>query len=301
MVGIKDGEKRVKGIILAGGTGSRLFPVTFSVSKQLLPVYDKPMIYYPLSVLMLSNIKEILIITTPRDIESFKNLLGDGGRFGISLSYKIQDKPAGLAEAFILGEEFISDDNVALVLGDNIFYAPGFSKILEKAASKKKGATIFCTSVKNPSQFGIAQMDSDGNVISIEEKPNEPKSNMAITGLYFYDNEVINIAKSVKPSERGELEISCVNREYMKRKSLNLEFLGRGFTWLDSGTSDSLLESSMLIQTLEKRVGYKVACLEEIAYGKGWISKNQVLEAAKRMQNTQYGEYLKELVIDESN
>ncbi|MCT4643205.1 MAG: glucose-1-phosphate thymidylyltransferase RfbA [Bacteriovoracaceae bacterium] len=286
----------MKGIILAGGTGSRLFPITRGTSKQLLPVYDKPMVYYPLSVLMLAQIKDVLLITTPTDMPQYQRLLGDGSQFGIKIQYKIQEKPAGLAQAFLLGEDFIGSDNVALVLGDNIFYAPGFSQTLLNASQRESGATIFCTAVNNPTQFGIAQIDDNGDVISIEEKPEKPKSNYAITGLYFYDNDVVQIAKDVKPSARGELEISCVNRAYMEKKKLKLEFLGRGFTWLDSGTHDSLLESGTLIQALEKRHGYKIACLEEIGYTNGWLSKESLLKTAKSMKGTGYAEYLENLV-----
>lgn len=288
----------MKGIILAGGSGTRLYPITKGVSKQLLPIYDKPMIYYPISVLMLAGIKEVLIISTPDDIESFQRLLGDGSDFGIHLEYAVQPSPDGLAQAFIIGEKFIGTSSVCLVLGDNIFYGQGFTPMLRKAVSHQKGATVFGYQVKDPERFGVVGFDENKRAISLEEKPNHPKSNFAVTGLYFYDNDVIDIAKQVTPSERGELEITTINQTYMKRGQLNVELLGRGFAWLDTGTHESLLEASQFVETIEKRQGYKVACLEEIAYNNGWLSKQQVLEVAKSMNKNSYGQYLLDLVKD---
>jgi len=286
----------MKGIILAGGSGTRLYPITKSISKQLLPIYDKPMIYYPLSVLMLAGIKEILIISTPQDIGKFEELLGNGSDWGIRLEYKIQPSPDGLAQAFILGEEFIGNDNVCLILGDNIFYGDGFISLLKNAKNQKNGATVFCYGVKDPHRFGVVEFDKKYNAISIEEKPKKPKSNYAVTGLYFYDNDVIGIAKSVKPSHRAELEITSINEEYLKRGKLKVELLGRGFAWLDTGTHDSLIEAGHFVQTIEQRQGYKIACLEEIAYNNSWIDKEKVIEIAEPLSKNGYGQYLKELV-----
>lgn len=284
-----------KGIILAGGSGTRLYPITKGVSKQLLPIYDKPMIYYPLSVLMLAGIREVLIISTPDDIDGFKRLLEDGSALGIDISYAVQPSPDGLAQAFILGEDFIGDSNVCLVLGDNIFYGQGFTPLLRQAVNRQKGATVFGYQVKDPERFGVVEFDDNKRAISIEEKPTTPKSNFAVTGLYFYDNDVIDIAKQVKPSERGELEITTVNQRYMERGDLSVELLGRGFAWLDTGTHESLLEAAQFVETIEKRQGYKVACLEEIALNNGWLSKQQVLEAGQSMSKNAYGQYLLDL------
>jgi len=289
----------MKGIILAGGKGSRLYPITKSISKQLLPIYDKPMIYYPLSVLMLAEIKDILIITTPFDIENFKRLLGNGDQWGINIDYKIQPSPKGLAQAFILGENFIGKDSVCLILGDNIFYGQGFTPLLKKSILLDKGAIIFGYKVKDPQRFGIVEFDKDKQVISIEEKPKHSKSNFAITGLYFYDNNVIEIAKNIKPSQRGELEITSINKEYLKKNQLRVKLLGRGFAWFDTGTHDSLIEASQFVQTIEHRQGYQIACLEEIAYINGWIGKQEILEIAKPLSKNKYGQYLIELVEDD--
>lgn len=286
----------MKGIILAGGSGTRLYPLTRGVSKQLLPIYDKPMIYYPISTLMLAGIREILIITTPEDSPSFKRLLGAGTELGVKFEYEIQESPNGLAEAFIIGEKFIGDDGVCLCLGDNIFYGPHFSGALQRAASKKEGATIFGYHVNDPERFGVVEIDSENKAVSIEEKPLVPRSNWAVTGLYFYDNKVVEYAKSIKPSDRGELEITCVNNEYLKSGSLGVELLGRGFAWLDTGTHESLSDASLFVQTIEKRQGLKVACLEEIALAKGWLSKEQVYEQGCSMSKNDYGQYLLRLV-----
>ena len=289
-------KKKYKGIVLAGGSGTRLYPITEGISKQLLPIYDKPMIYYPISVLMLANINEILIISTPDDINAYKRLLGNGENFGIDIEYAIQENPEGIAQAFLIGENFIGQDNVSLILGDNIFYGQYFSNILETAAQKNSGATIFGYHVKDPERFGIAELNKAGRIISIKEKPIKPKSNYAITGLYFYDNEVIDISKSIKPSPRGELEITDINNAYLSKGNLDIEILGRGFTWLDSGTHDSLLEASQFVQTLEERQGLKVACLEEIGFEKGWLDKSFLIRQAKKIKNNKYGEYLLSLI-----
>lgn len=284
-----------KGIILAGGSGTRLYPITKGVSKQLLPIYDKPMIYYPLSVLMLAGIREVLIISTPDDIDGFKRLLADGQELGIDISYAVQPSPDGLAQAFIIGEDFIGDSNVCLVLGDNIFYGQGFTPLLRQAVNRQKGATVFGYQVKDPERFGVVAFDEDKRAISIEEKPVKPKSNYAVTGLYFYDNDVIEIAKKVRPSDRGEVEITTVNQMYMERGDLNVELLGRGFAWLDTGTHESLLEAAQFVETIEKRQGYKVACLEEIALNNGWLTKQQVAEIGQTMIKNAYGQYLMDL------
>ena len=288
----------MKGIILAGGVGSRLHPITLSVSKQTLPIYDKPMIYYPLSVLMLSDIRDVLIISTPEDLGLYKRLLKDGSQFGISINYIEQQRPEGLAQAFLIGETFIEKENVCLVLGDNIFYGQHFTEQLERASRKEKGATIFGCFTKEPQRFGVIEFDTNGKALSIEEKPPNPKSDFAVTGLYFYDNQVIEFAKSLKPSSRGELEITDLNNIYIKESNLDVEILGRGFTWLDTGTFDSLLEASQLVQTIQKSQGLKIACLEEIAYKKNWIDFEQLSLQANKLKNSPYGAYLKNMLKD---
>ena len=286
----------MKGIILAGGSGTRLYPVTKAISKQMIPIFDKPMIYYPLSILMLAGIREILIISTARDILVFQELLGSGNELGLSISYEIQESPKGLAEAFIIGEKFIGNDSVALILGDNLFYGHGFTGMLEKAAKNNVGATIFGYYVKNPKDFGVVELGSDGKVVSLEEKPKNPKSNYAIPGIYFYDNSVVKKAKAVLPSERGELEITSINEMYLKENTLNVISLGRGMAWLDTGTFDGLLEASNFVKTIQTRQGIMIACLEEIAYNKGWIDDKQLLERSKSLEKTSYGEYLLSLL-----
>ncbi|MDR5899468.1 glucose-1-phosphate thymidylyltransferase RfbA [Halomonas vilamensis] len=286
----------MKGIILAGGSGSRLYPITLGVSKQLLPIYDKPMIYYPLSVLMLAGIQDILIITTPDDQASFQRLLGDGSRFGISLSYAVQPSPEGLAQAFTIGEKFIGNDSVCLVLGDNIFYGQGFTPKLRQATAIPKGATVFGYQVKDPERFGVVAFDAEQRAISIEEKPEKPRSHYAVTGLYFYDNDVVEIAKQVKPSARGELEITSINQAYLERGDLHVELLGRGFAWLDTGTHESLLEAAQFVETIEKRQGYKIACLEEIAFNQGWLSNEEMVRLSKPLEKSGYGAYLQQLI-----
>ncbi|WP_294910509.1 glucose-1-phosphate thymidylyltransferase RfbA [Tatumella sp. UBA2305] len=286
----------MKGIVLAGGTGSRLYPITQGVSKQLLPVYDKPMIYYPISVLMLSGIRDILIITTPEDNSSFKRLLGDGTAFGVNFSYQIQSVPAGLADAYLIGEEFVQGQPSALVLGDNVFFGQGFGSKLSDVAQRTSGATVFGYQVKDPQRYGVVEIDENTKALSLEEKPLLPKSNWAVTGLYFYDEQVVEMAKRVKPSARGELEITSINQMYLEAGQLNVERLGRGFAWLDTGTHESLLDASQFIHTIEERQGFKVACLEEIAFRNGWLSKEQVADQAKRLDKTGYGEYLGQLI-----
>ena len=286
----------MKGIVLAGGSGTRLYPITKAVSKQLLPIYDKPMIYYPLSVLMLAGIRDILIISTPNDLPRYKELLGDGSDLGVSFSYEVQHEPKGLADAFIVGEDFIGDDNVALVLGDNIFHGHRFSEILKRAASLDEGAIIFGYYVRNPKAFGVVEFDDDGNVISVVEKPENPKSNYVVPGLYFYDNKVIEIAKNVKPSDRGEIEITSVNEAYLNKKQLKVELLGRGMAWLDTGTHQGLLEASNFVEVVQKRQGFYIACLEEISFRNGWINAETVLKLAKTHEKTDYGTYLTGLV-----
>ena len=285
----------MKGIILAGGSGTRLYPLTKAISKQIMPIYDKPMIYYPLSVLMLANIREILIISTSRDLPVFEELLGDGSQLGIKLEYKVQEHPNGLAEAFIIGEEFIGDDNVCLILGDNVFYGAGFSGLVEEAATLKEGAVVFGYPVKDPRAYGVVEFDKNGKAISLEEKPENPKSNYAIPGLYFYDNTVVKKSKSIKPSVRGELEITALNEEYLKEGKLNVKQLGRGVAWLDTGTHEALLEAANFVQTVQNRQGFYIACIEEIAYQKGWICKERLEELAKPLMKSEYGKYLLDL------
>lgn len=285
-----------KGIVLAGGSGTRLYPITIGISKQLLPIYDKPMIYYPLSVLMLAGIRDILLISTPEDIGNFKRLLGSGDQFGIHLEYAVQPSPDGLAQAFVIGEQFIGNSNVCLVLGDNIFYGQGFTPLLHQVMARIKGATIFGYQVKTPQHFGVVEFDQQKRAISIEEKPQQPKSNYAVTGLYFYDNDVIQIAKKVKPSQRGELEITSINQAYLERGDLNVELLGRGFAWLDTGTHASLMEAGMFVQTIEQRQGLKIACLEEIAYNNGWLTQKQLIQQGQMLSKNSYGQYLLDLV-----
>ena len=285
----------MKGIILAGGAGTRLFPVTKAMSKQMVPVYDKPMIYYPLSTLMLAGIRDVLIISTPRDLPGFEELFGDGSQLGMNFSYKVQETPRGLADAFIVGEEFIGDDNVALVLGDNIFYGQSFSRVLKRAAEREEGATIFGYYVKDPREYGVVEFDEEGKAISIEEKPEHPKSNYAVPGLYFYDNDVIEIAKNVKPSARGEIEITSVNNEYLRRGTLHVETLGRGFAWLDTGNHDALLDAADFVAAFQKRQGLYISCIEEIAYKRGFITRDQLADLAQPLLKTPYGEYLMEI------
>jgi glucose-1-phosphate thymidylyltransferase len=290
---------RVKGILLAGGSGTRLYPLTRAISKQLLPIYDKPMIYYPLSVLMLAGIREILLISTPEDTPRFKQLLGDGSDIGISLSYAVQPSPDGIAQAFLIAEPFIGDDDVALILGDNLYYGQGFTDLLRQARHRKNGATVFGYYVNDPERFGVVDFEESGKVVSIEEKPAKPKTNYAVTGLYFYDNKVVDIAKSIKPSVRGELEITDINKVYLAQGALHVEILGRGFSWLDSGTHESLLEASQFIETIEKRQGLKIACLEEIAFNNGYISREQLLNLAEPMMKNDYGKYLMRVASNE--
>ena len=289
----------MKGIILAGGSGTRLYPATKGISKQLIPIYDKPMVYYPLSVLMLAGIREVLVISTPQDLPAFQRLLGDGSDFGIHLSYAEQPSPDGLAQAFIIGADFIGDDNVALILGDNIYHGPGLSKMLQNAAAKEKGATVFGYHVKDPERFGVVEFDENMNAISIEEKPEQPRSNYAVTGLYFYDNDVVEIAKNIKPSPRGELEITDVNKAYLERGDLSVELMGRGFAWLDTGTHESLLEAAQYIETVQRMQNVQVANLEEIAYRMGYITKEQVHQLAQPLKKNEYGHYLLRLIGEE--
>lgn len=286
----------MKGIVLAGGSGTRLFPITKGVSKQLLPIYDKPMIYYPISVLMLAGIREILIISTPEDMKGYQRLLGDGSQFGLCFTYEIQPSPDGLAQAFLIGESFIGDDDVCLILGDNIYFGESFSQKLERATDTTCGATVFGYQVTDPERFGVVEFDDDFNAVSIEEKPKIPKSNYAVTGLYFYDNSVIEMAKQIRPSERGELEITAINQMYLEQNRLKVELLGRGFAWLDTGTHESLMDASNFVYTIEKRQGLKVACLEEIAYRKGWLTKADLQELVKPLAKTGYGQYIQRLI-----
>lgn len=290
---------KYKGIVLAGGTGTRLFPITKGLSKQLLPIYNKPMIYYPISVLMLADIRDIAIISTPDDYPSYKKLLGDGSSFGINFTYLIQNKPEGIAQAFIIAKDFIQDFNVALILGDNIFYGQHFSDKLQKATQRQNGATIFGYHVSDPQNFGVIGFDDNDSIVSIEEKPLDPKSNYAVTGLYFYDRDVVSLAESIEPSQRGELEITSINNAYLDAGKLNLETLGRGFAWLDTGTHDSLLEAGHFVQTIEQRQDLKVACLEEIAFSKGWITEQNLLKSAESLRSTEYGQYLFRLLNKE--
>jgi glucose-1-phosphate thymidylyltransferase len=288
----------MKGIILAGGSGSRLYPITKGISKQLLPIYDKPMIYYPLSVLMLAGIREILLITDPENLKNFQKLLGNGEGLGLKLSYEVQLHPDGLAQAFIIGEKFIGNENVCLVLGDNIFYGQGFSPKLAEAAKRKNGATVFGYQVKDPKRFGVVEFDDNNQAVSIEEKPKQPKSNYAVTGLYFYDNSVVDIAKKVKPSKRGELEITSINQSYLEQGNLHVEILGRGFSWLDTGTHESMMDASRFVETIETRQGYKIACLEEIAFNNGWLNVKQIIESGNSMSKNSYGRYLLSMAKD---